>query len=189
MTITFEDRATPEEAIDSCSTDVRLMQEKIKNNDKNVQREDMAKELKKLVAMRKELQAWEETGVQNGLFLLQSPPIRTLAQKTQHHDGIASKLLTFPNSLVQQTEDAEDELERRAAKVEDHVVETDEKLTTLETQVTQIERTKKALKYLEENETKEKVVETVVETETVVKSSKKKNKKKKKTEKTVRKGA
>ncbi|KAF1775845.1 GRIP protein [Phytophthora cactorum] len=139
-------RAALEEAIESCSATVRVLQEKMRNKDEAVAMDDITKEVKKLVGL-----AQKEEDVENNQDEEETP----------------------------ETEDVEEELEERTVELESRVAETDDKLTTLETAVTQIERTKKAMKYLEEHETKETVLETV-ETEVVVKKSSKKNKKKNK---------
>ena len=57
---TFKHRVDLEEAIDTCSATVRLLQEKVRNGtDGAGPLGDVAEELKKLVALRKELKVWK----------------------------------------------------------------------------------------------------------------------------------
>uniref|UniRef100_K3WB72 Uncharacterized protein n=1 Tax=Globisporangium ultimum (strain ATCC 200006 / CBS 805.95 / DAOM BR144) TaxID=431595 RepID=K3WB72_GLOUD len=55
----FESKSTLEAAIDVCSTRVRELQECVRKNDGGVTLEQVAEQVKKLVALRKELQLWK----------------------------------------------------------------------------------------------------------------------------------
>lgn len=175
--MTFDNRTALEEAIESCSESVRVLRVKMHKNEEAVEMKDVAKEVQRLIGLRKELQNWvrKEKMDEAGKYQEIETP-----ETYEADNQLEAETL--------ETEEANDELvvsdsklEQRTIELESRMMEADEKLLMLETEVMRIERTKKALTYLRQHETINGTeVEVVAEHNTVVKNSLKKTKKKNK---------
>ncbi|CAI5735514.1 unnamed protein product [Hyaloperonospora brassicae] len=156
---TFKHRADLEEAIETCSATVRLLQEKAHNGtDGDGPLADVAEELKKLVALRKALKMWKQKerrveegdrGTEETEETGEESKGRMESAAREQEDGRAAL------EDVREAEEggngaavAKDELLQRAIRLEELVAAANVKLTTLEGEVAQVERTKKALTYL-----------------------------------------
>ncbi|TDH68460.1 hypothetical protein CCR75_004162 [Bremia lactucae] len=141
MTTTFGDRMALEEAIQSCSISVRTLQKKMHN--KNEDMDVVAKEVSRLVRLRKELHDWTEK---------EDKLQKEMTPETIVEDKLQKEMT---REIIDEDEPVKlaDELEQRSAMLESRVALMNDGLTTIEMDVMRMERTKRALRYLEEHKT------------------------------------
>lgn len=172
----FQDRAALELEIDASGARVRDLQEQLKSQRGGVTLDDVKAALARLVELRKELQAWDDerssgsdgsNDENSGGAVNASPGSTTKAKKAKKKKKSASPSpVQSPKhadaSAPAKDSEAEEVVARRADGVASWLESADERLQELEGQVGKLERTKKAVEFLEMH---------AVATTTVVKES------------------
>ncbi|RLN48422.1 hypothetical protein BBJ28_00000059 [Nothophytophthora sp. Chile5] len=180
LATTFDDRATLEKAIDACSSRVRSLQERMRSGSDDdvaegeaVSMEDVAQEVKKLVGLRKELQVWklkeEEEEEAEAARLAAEKEKQTDRDDNQNGDDTEDSWVRVgekePESPEQDVDvvadaaaEAEGALTQRATRLAAWLVAADARLTALETDVVKMERTKRAVAFLKQQEEATKAV-------------------------------
>ncbi|CAH0474123.1 unnamed protein product [Peronospora belbahrii] len=155
------DRIALEKEIERCSCNVRLLENTLSSEkDSPVTIDDVAKEVKTLAALRKELKIWKQKDKteEKTLERRSDKKIFGQADHSEVMEHVTSGATTNELELVQ-----------RATRLEELVSKAHMKLTMIETELVQMERSNKALRYLVEHEETRKDKETGVMEEIEVK--------------------
>jgi DNA repair exonuclease SbcCD ATPase subunit len=196
----FQNRAALELEIDASGARVRDLQEQLKSQSGGVTLDDVKAALARLVELRKELQVWDDERTSgsdgsndenSGVVVNSSPGGKTKSKKSKKKKKSASpspvqspKHADVSAAAASAKElESEEIIARRADGVATWLESADERLQELEGQVGKLERTKKAVEFLDSHAVatttvvKESVaVETASETATPKKSKKKASK-------------